>query len=378
MTGNGTTGASADPFRANTAIGFDGPGTILRTREVMVPHIAGLGRAWQVVYTTRTTFGISVPGSGIVLEPAAASDGAVAGTPVVVYCPAFHGLGGRCAPSELLVDGNEPDTSSIAAALVQGWRVAVPDGVGLGIDGLGPHHWLAKKAGAHAALDLARAINSQSDEPKLEAPVAVWGYADGGRVAAAAAEYQPAYAPELDLRAVAAGAVIRDPASLITTLDGGPWSGLAFAGMVGLARAYAHLPVDHLLTDVGVRAVRAASEADVAALLVEFLSPLAAWCERPDPWNDPVWHYILTHENLGTTTPLVPIHLYHGLLDGLVPIESGRELFAEYTSRDVAVSWSEFDVTHVGAADLGVPDVLTALRTGFARPPRHHGANPTN
>ncbi|PKV81017.1 lipase family protein [Nocardia fluminea] len=372
------TSTGADEFRANTTIGFDTPGEILRTREVMVPHIAGLRRAWQVIYTTKTTFGIPVASSGIVLEPVASSGGAIVETPVVVYCPTFHGLGGRCAPSELLVDGNEPDSSSIAAALVQGWTVAVPDGVGLGIDGAGPHHFLAKKAGARAVLDLARAVVSQPAEGRIEAPVAVWGYADGGRVAAAAAEYQPAYAPELDLRAVAAGAVIRDPGALINNLDGGPWSGFAFAGMVGLARAYSHLPVDHLLTDAGMRAVQRASEADLATLLVEFLPPLAAWCERPDPWNDPVWNHILTRENLGTKTPLVPVHLYHGLLDGLVPIESGRELFAEYTSRDVAVSWSEFDVTHLGAADLGVPDVLTTFRAGFARPPRHQGPNPTN
>ncbi|MGW5456605.1 lipase family protein [Nocardia sp. NPDC003979] len=372
------TSTGADEFRANTAIGSGTPGRILRTREVMVPHIAGLRNAWQVIYTTKSSFGVPVPASGIVLEPATLTGGAVMNTPLVVYCPTFHGLGGRCAPSQLLVDGNEPDTSSIAAALVQGWTVAVPDGIGLGIHGAGPHHFLAKKAGAHAVLDIARAVTSQPAQGTLEAPVAIWGYADGGRVAAAAAEFQPAYAPELDLRAVAAGAVIRDPGALINSLDGGPWSGLAFAGMIGLARAYAHLPVDHVLTDAGVRAVRTASELDLATLMVEFLSPLSAWCERPDPWNDPVWRYVLAHETLGTSTPLAPIHLYHGLLDGLIPIESGRELFAEYTARDVAVSWSEFDVTHLGAADLGVPDVLTAFRTGFARPPRHQGPNPTN
>ncbi|MEV6362175.1 lipase family protein [Nocardia asteroides] len=289
--------------------------------------------------------------------------------PLVVYCPPFHGLGGaRTAPSQLLVEGREPDARSLSAALVQGWTVAVPDGVGLGIDGAGPHHFLSIKSGAHATLDLAKAVVSQPAGGYSQTPVAVWGYADGGRTAVGAAEWQSSYAPELDLRAVAAGAVIRDPGALIADLDGGPWSGLGFAGMVGLASAYTHLPADHLLTDAGARAAEEASEFDLATLLVEFLSPLSQWCERPDPWNDPVWRHILAEEVLGARKPSVPVHLYHGRLDALVPIKSGRDLVAAYTARKAAVSWSEFDVPHLGAADLGVPEVLTTFRQGFARP----------
>ncbi len=360
-----------DAFYDHTPLGIDGDsGRVLRVREVEVPHLAGVGRAWQLVYTSSTILGIPVPASGIVLEPKARTDNGATRPPVVVYCPTFHGLGGRCAPSRLLVDGAEPDASSIAAALAQEWTVAIPDGIGLGISGAGPQHFLAARASAHAVLDLAHAVSQPSVGSRVSTPVALWGYADGGRAVCAAAEYQPAYAPELDLRAVAAGAVIRDPGALVARLDGGPWSGMAFAGMVGLMRAYAYLPLDHLLTDDGVRAVATAEGLDFAGLLVEFLAPLGTWCERRDPWNDPVWRYVLANEVLGAFTPLVPVHLYHGLLDGLVPVAAGRELFAEYTSRGVAVSWSEYDVTHLGAADLGVPDVFTALRAGFARPPK--------
>ncbi|MFD4351569.1 lipase family protein [Nocardia sp. NPDC058518] len=359
----------SDAFYANTPLGSSGaPGQILRVRKVDVPHLPGVGSAWQLIYTTRASFGATVPASGIVLEPKTRTGNGATRPPLVVYCPTFHGLGGRCAPSQLLTAGTEPDASSIAAALAQEWIVAVPDGIGLGITDTQPHHFLAAQAGAHAVLDIARAVSRPAAGKGGPSPVAVWGYADGGRTAVAAAEWQPTYAPELDLRAVAAGAVIRDPGALITDLEGGPWAGMAFAGMVGLMRAYAHLPVDHLLTDDGVRAVAEASGLDLASLLVEYPHPLSVWCERPDPWNDPVWRYVLDHEVLGTETPLVPVHLYHAALDGLVPIDSARELFAELISRDVAVSWSEYDVTHLGAADVGVPDVFTALREGFARP----------
>ncbi|MEV0768504.1 lipase family protein [Nocardia salmonicida] len=363
-----------DDFYDRTPLGIDSVnGRVLRVREVEIPYPVTVGSAKQLVYTTCTMQGIPVPASGIVLEPKPRTGNGAVRPAVVVYCPTFHGLGGRCAPSQLVVDGIEPDASSIAAALAQGWTVAIPDGIGLGITGAGPQHFLAAQAAAHAVLDLALAVSKPAVGTREPTPVALWGYADGGRNAIAAAEYQPEYAPDLDLRAVAAGAVIRDPGALVAGLDGGPWSGMAFAGMVGLMRAYANLPVDHLLTDDGVRAVATASGLDFSGLLVEFLAPLSTWCERRDPWNDPLWRYILANEVLGRFTPLAPVHLYHGLLDGLVPIESGRELFAEYISRGVAVSWSEYDVTHLGAADVGVPDVFTALRRGFARPPRPTG-----
>lgn len=367
MTGHAVT----DSFYTNPPGGSNRDNAVvLRTRQVEVPHLPGLERAWQLIYTSTTSFGIPVAASGIVLEPKTTSGNGHTPRPLVIYCPSFHGLGGACAPSQLLVEGAEPELRSIGAALAQEWTVAVPDGIGLGVTGIGPHHFLAAKAGAHAALDLAGAVSHHlARGPRRLPPVAVWGYADGARTAISAAEQQPRYAPDLDLRAAAGGAVIREPGALITTLDGGPWSGMALAGMVGLMRAYAHLPVDHLLTDAGVRTATAASEMDLASLLVEYLQPLSTWCERPDPWNDPIWRYVLAEETLGTKqTPLVPVHLYHGLLDGLVPITASRELFAEYTSRGVAVSWSQYDDTHLGVADLGVPDVFTALRAGFDRP----------
>ncbi|MGW5569876.1 lipase family protein [Nocardia thailandica] len=363
------TGA-VDDFYANTPVSSGrAPGVILRSRDVTVTHPAGVGRAQQIVYTTTAGTGFPVAASGIVLDPRTLSANGGSRREVVVFCPTFHGLGGACSPSQLLVAGVEPDAASIAAALAMGWTVAVPDGIGLGLIGAAPHHFLAAKAGAHAALDLARALTTSNTAGRQSNPVAVWGYGDGGRIAAAAGEQHPTYAPEVDLRAVAAGAVVTDPGALIPSIDGGPFAGFAFAGMVGLGRAYAHLPIDHLLTDDGVLAVTAACTADAATLLVDYGSPLGRWCERPDPWLDPIWRHVLASEVLPQQTPIVPVHLYHGLLDALVPIEATRALFADYSARGVQVSWSQYDATHLATADLGTSDVFTAIRNGFTDSP---------
>uniref|UniRef100_UPI000B2D3354 lipase family protein n=1 Tax=Nocardia pseudovaccinii TaxID=189540 RepID=UPI000B2D3354 len=204
------------------------------------------------------------------------------------------------------------------------------------------------------------------------APCVVWGYADGGRVAISAAEQHPRYAPELDLRGVAAGAVVTDPGALITEIDGGPWAGLALAGLIGLARAYTHLPVGHLLTDEGHRIVEQARELDAATLLVTYRNrPLGQWCERVDPWNDPIWQYVLANEVNGYAAPEVPVHLYHGTEDALVPVAMGRNLFAEYRSLGVDLSWREYTNSHSGAATDGSAEATARLANFLAHRPEH-------
>ncbi|MFF7944893.1 lipase family protein [Nocardia gamkensis] len=357
-----------DDFYTNPSNGIDArPGQILRRRPVILPGLVGAGQAWQIVYAT-TGSRAPIPASGTVItaSPVAGMSGAGA---VLVYCPSFHGLGGRCAPSQLLADGREPEAHFITAALERGWTVAVPDGPCLGMTGLGPHQFLAGAAGAHAVLDLARATG---ELPELDGarPCVVWGYGDGGRSVVWAAEQQPEYAPELDLRGVAAGGVVADPGALITEIDGGPWAGLALAGLIGLGRAYSHLPTGHLLTDAGRETVQHAEVLDAAELLLTYRNqPLGGWCERRDPWNDPLWRYVLAHETSGRAAPQVPVHLYHGLEDALVPVTVGSSLLAQYRSLGVDLSWREYPTSHLGAARSGTAEAVARLAGYLQRHP---------
>ncbi len=356
-----------DDFYSSPDDGLAAPaGQLLRRRPITLPGLRGAGPAWQVVYATIGSRA-PMPASGAVITPSqvAGIDGPCA---VLVYCPSFHGLGGRCAPSHLLAEGCEPESAYLTAALERGWAVAVPDGPCLGMTGLGPHQFLAGAAGAHAVLDLVRATRAL---PDLDAgPCVVWGYADGGRTAAWAAEQQPQYAPELDLRGVAAGGVVADPGALIEEIDGGPWAGLAVAGLIGLSRAYAYLPVGHLITNAGREAIEQAGVLDAAALLLTYREqPLGKWCERPDPWNDPIWRYVLANETSGRFDPKVPVHLYHGMEDALVPVTIGRQLFAQYRSLKVDVSWREYPSSHLGAAKDGAAEAVARLAGYLQRRP---------
>ncbi|WP_040703643.1 MULTISPECIES: lipase family protein [Nocardia] len=354
------TNTAADEFYTPIPDDFTAPvGVLLRTRDAEIPAGTGAGHAWQVVYSTRTAFHAPLPASGLVLAPAdtVANDGST-----LAYCPVFGGLGQHTAPSQRL---GEAAVADVAAALAQGWIVVVPDGQGVGMTGLGAYPFLSGAAAAHTVLDLARAVTGSTEIGGESGACAVWGYADGGRAAVLAAETQPAYAPDLDLRGVAAGAVVANPRALVADLDAGPWAGLVFAGMVGLARAYSHLPVTHLLTENGRRGLAHAQTLTLEQLLDTYRDiPLGTWCERREPWNDPLWRYVLAAETAALHAPDVPVHLYHGTEDELIPIAHSRALFAEYRALGVDLSWREYDTDHTRTATVGAREALTRLR-GF-------------
>ncbi|WP_157184036.1 lipase family protein [Nocardia takedensis] len=344
------------------------PGRILRRRSVTLPWLGAEHRAWQLVYTSRTAHRAPIASSGIVIAPEARPP--VVPAPILAYCPAFHGLGGDGVPSQIVTRSHRPTfRPSLELALWRGWTVVVPDGQGLGLTGLGPHAWLAGRAAAHATLDLVRAVQRMPDLEAAEAPCVVWGYADGGRAAVWSAEVQPAYAPELDLRGIAAGAVVADPGALVVELDGGPLAGLVLAGLVGLGRAYAHLPVFHLLSDQGRSAIEQGKTMSRSQLRRAFATTgLGQWCERPDPWNDPVWRYVLAHEIAGRATPYAKVHLYHGVEDTVVPVAMGRQLVTDYRARGADLSWREYSGGHSRAAAAGASDAVERLAAHLREP----------
>ncbi|MFI9508577.1 lipase family protein [Nocardia sp. NPDC052566] len=355
-------------FHAETITESHRPGDVLRARAVIAPQLQA-GVASQIVYVSRTPLGESIPVSGMVIIP---DTTAMTGPgPVLVYCTSFHGLGGNdSAPSQLLAAGVEPEADRIGDALARGWTVAVSDGQGLGMAGVGAHTWLSGYSAAYTALDIARAASNLPGVDNPDAPIALWGYADGGRAAIWAGQMADEYAPQLDVRGVAAGAVVADPAAVIAGLDGGPWSGLGLAGLIGLGRAYPHLPTGHVLTSAGQAAAAQAARMDAAEILASFPQPLAHWCERPDPWADAIWRYVLTHEGAGRRAPQAPVHLYHGSADTLVPVEQGRALFSSYQLLGVEVSMREYDTHHLRTALDGADEAVARLAGYLQQPAR--------
>ncbi|MFF0452975.1 lipase family protein [Nocardia africana] len=333
-------------------------------RPAFVAQLPGAVAAWQIVYVSRDSQGALIPASGIVIIP----DTDTGPEAMLAYYPAFKGLGGPCAPSRSLVVGADPDTADIAVlaeALRRGWVVAVPDGECLGLTGMGPHTFLAARAGGQIVLDLARAArlvpDLAGDGETDRMPLLAWGYADGGRAVAAAGELHAEYAPELDLRGLCAGAVVSDLAAVAHTVATGAHSALGVAGLIGLARAYPHLPLLDVLTEEGRQLAARADSLTVEHLLDWYRQPLAHWCRRPDPWNDAVWRWVLAGETLAHTAPTVPMRLYHGIDDQIVPVTAGRRTMIAYRQRGADVSWREYNRGHLATATEACDDAFTYL-----------------
>ncbi|MGW0251097.1 lipase family protein [Nocardia goodfellowii] len=357
-----------DDFYLAPAITGHLPGAVLKMRKIALPQLNS-AQAWQVLYVATDNFGEPLPASGTVIVP---DSNAVAGAgPLVAYVPSFHGLGGRCAPSQLLHDGTEREIDYIAMALDRGWTLAIPDGRGLGVIGRGPHTFLAGLSGGAAVLDILRAAQRIPDVGCLDAPVGVWGYGDGGRYAVWAAEMAPDYAPELDLRGVAAGAVIADPGALAERYALGPYPGLGWAAMLGLARANPHMPMLHMLNSVGHTVMSFIQSATAAQVLARLRRPVGHYCERPDPWNDPLWRHVLACEQSGQHIPRCRMHLYHGDDDVFVPIEPAEQLRDTYREAAVEVSWRHYPHGHYETAEDGASEAVTRLAAYLQHRPAH-------
>jgi predicted alpha/beta-fold hydrolase len=151
-------------------------------------------RAWQVLYRSTNGRGDADAVSGTVMVPDTPWLGG-GPRPIVSYAVGTHGLGDQCAPSYTLATGAESEyIVAMSLALAKGWAVAVTDYEGLGTPG--DHAYMVSISAGRAALDIARAaarIPGAGLTP--QAPIALWGYSQGGAATASAAEQAKDYAP---------------------------------------------------------------------------------------------------------------------------------------------------------------------------------------
>lgn len=346
------------------------PGTVLGSRPVTVRALAVPVpvRSWQVLYRSTDTQGEPEAVSGTVLVPATPWAGGP--RPLVTYAVGSHGLGPQCAPSYQLRQGRDPELGLISLALSRGWAVVVTDYEGSGT--AGPHTYAAGHTTGHAVLDAARAAQRLPQAGLDPAgPVGVWGYSEGGIGASWAGEMAPTYAPQLRIAGIASGGTPADLEPVVRHLDGGPFSGLALAGAVGLATAYPDLPWRSILTPQGKAAVERISTQCVAEFTREFtFRRLADLTTVDDPVALPQWQQVLDTNRLGTTAPAAPVLLYHAALDELIPVTVARQLATDYCARDATVRYVESPVDdHVTYAATAAPAAVTWLADRFARQP---------
>ena len=357
----------ADPFYAAPAgLESQAPGSVLRSREVTITFQGTPlpAKAWQVLYRSNDSKERPIAAIATVLVPLTPYPGR---RPLVSYQAAIDSLGSHCNPSYTLRTGTQRELIAIVPMLAAGWGVVVPDFEG-------PRNaYAAGPVAAHTVLDGIRAAKrfAPAGLTAPDTPVALWGYSGGGQASAWAAERQPAYAPELDIDAVAAGGVPPDVEQVARQIDGGPFFGVYLAASVGLSREFPELDLDSLLNEEGKALKEKVGTQCANELVLGYPNRrMSELTTVPDPLVLPRVREVIAANRLGKATPRAPLFIYHSTVDQLIPVAGVDALVAKYCS-DGAILHYQRDVAgeHIGYAFTGGTLAYNYLAARFAGVP---------
>jgi pimeloyl-ACP methyl ester carboxylesterase len=179
------------------------PGALIRSeplKDVLLPADV---RGWRILYTTTVDDKTPATAVAIVFAP---GDSSTAPHPVIAWEHATTGLLQKCMPS--LLSAASKGILERDRIVMTGWVVVATD-YSFAEKG-GPHPYLIGEGEARAALDSVRAAR-QIPDLTLDRRVVVWGYSQGGHAALWTGIIGPRYAPDLEIRGVAA---IAPPANI--------------------------------------------------------------------------------------------------------------------------------------------------------------------
>ena len=324
-----------------------GPGQVVRTEPYDGALPAGVVGT-RMLYTTTRADGSPAVASALVALP----EGSGART-LVAWQHGTLGNDVRCAPS--LLDDALTDTVLPGARglLGRGWGLVALDYPGLGVDGAVPY--LVGEDEGRAALDAVRAAQ-RLDAGREAGPVLLWGHSQGGHATLWAGQLAASYAPDVDVRGVAALSAANDPAALAahTTRDGVTgFAALAVTFVVdAYADAYDDVARDGLVDPAGRAFLDAAVSRCTAdpGSLVTVLATAATGLDRQlFSVDDPAVTRRL-EENAASGAVGVPLLLAQGDADTVVPVTMQRALAGRVCREGAAVTVRE----HAGLGHLDV------------------------
>ena len=354
------TGASGNIIRSRTSVFAGDP--------IFKMPVAGV-KASQVLYNSTDGQGHAIAVSGTVLVPTSPYIG-LGGRPLITFAPGTRGLGQDCAPSFSLTQGTDYEASSITAALQKGYAVAVTDYQGMGTPG--PHSYMVGTTMGHSVLDMARAAQRLPGSGlSVSTPVGIWGYSEGGSAALWAAEQAATYAPELNLKGVAAGGVPGDLLQVASMLDGSAFLSLELMTAVGYDKAYPELNLNSYLNQSGKDLLTTAKKACLVS--VDGFGQIAGTAYKhvgdfttSDPLANATWKARLNANKLGSGQPTVPVFQYHAVSDNMVQFAQAKALRDTYCAKGVNETWLELpNAEHALAMVQGQGPALDFLSARF-------------
>ena len=353
--------AGAEGFYEPPAPLPDGrPGDLIRAEPVdtyLVPGVRIRARAWRILYRSTSATGEPTAVSGTVLLPRGKARDSL---PLVGYAIGTHGIGDGAAPSRLLPRGLEWEAGMMAMALARGWAVAITDYQGLGTPG--DHTYMVGRALGPNVLDAMRAARMLSpSELAPGGPAAIMGYSEGGAAAAWAAQLQSAYAPDVPLVGVVAGAAAANVEIAGPGLDGSFFSFFIAYGGIGYAAAYPELDLDSYLTPMARGRIAGLRDSSIIqAMLSGPRYMTSSELTDPNVLELPAWRRRLRENRLGLIAPEAPVLLHHARRDQIVSFGQSVNLRDDWQrlGADVRLYVTRGGVDHISGAVAGTPVAL--------------------
>lgn len=364
-----------DPFyRVPDGLRRHANGAVLDSRRITA--FAGVlevdAKAWQVKYRTTDARRRATATLATVLVPTSPWRGP-GRRPLVSYQLAEDGVGLRCTPSYALRAGLGAGATTAQADIMfgipllmaRGWAVVVPDWEG-------PRSLFGVHAMAgHAVLDGIRAARRfRPAGLGGRRPIGLWGYSGGGFATTAAAQVHHRYAPNLPVRAVAAGGVPGDIREVFETASGSVFGGATILLLIAMNRGY---PDARLAShaDDALRADMAASRED-CLFDAPLRHPLLDIRDHLTPrGSDRLDRLLRANSPLAVrAAPVVPMFQYHMTIDELVPLRTARALAERFCRAGVRLQFKVMPGgEHAVGAVLGGLQALSYLDRRFSGEP---------
>lgn len=361
----------------------------LMIRSIYIP--INIKNAWQFLVRSQDSHGNATAIVTTVLEPYDADP-----SKVLSYQFAEDSPSANCAPSYSILFGAKMDTLVaqlemllLSTGLSRGWYVVAPDYEG-------PQGaFTAGRQSGQATLDSIRAILTTQNITGIEpdAKVAMWGYSGGTIASGWAAQLQPLYAPELqpNLIGVAVGGWVTNITLTAEATDGTIFAGLIPNAITGLIQEYTELRplLDSLLA--GKRRDKFLEAADMCLLPAIANFAFHTVFSGRHPYVTEGWDFFQREEVKAVVdentlalveedgVPEIPIFVFHGSEDEIVPISGARRAYKNYCEWGIgSLEFAEANTTgHILEVLEGSGAAIKWLEDRFAGIPPVEGCQKT-
>lgn len=327
--------------------------------------------ATRILYRSTRRDGTAIAVSGTVLVPQSRWVGP-GDRPVLGYAVGTQGIGDTCAPSRQFDGGFEYEGVWMAGLLARGYALAVTDYEGLGTVGM--HTYMDRVSQGHTVLDSVRAAQQLTGSGLSgTSPVALFGYSQGGGAAASAAELASTYAPELQIKGTAAGAVPAELSVIPANLDGTIWAEFLWYAIAGVSASY-DTDISSFLNPKGRAFYKEISDDCVFNLTNAALKRSTNYTVDGSSLSDIIklepFRTMIDDQRIGRLKPNAPVLLTHSVLDDTIPFKVGKQLAEDWCALGATIDFSpNATPLHLGAMVNNVLEVYGFFEARFAGRP---------